>query len=91
MINVDFLTLSILILSLGLKKNTLTTLLTLEILRVIIIIVTLKIGTEIFFGLMILCIGACEGAVGLGALVRISRMIGLGLYDEYTFDTHIPY
>ena len=87
MIKVEYLSILMLLMSLGLKKkNTLTTLLTLEILRIIIIFVILKIGNEIFFGLLMLCIGACEGAVGLGALVRMSRLIAQRIYDTYTMN-----
>ena len=66
---------ALLLRSFGLKKkHTLTVLLTLELLCLHAIIITLLLGFEIFFGLLIVCVGACEGAVGLGALVRIIRI-----------------
>lgn len=56
------------------KKNILTTLFTLEIYRLLIIITIILKGGETFHGLLLICVGACEGAVGLGTLVSMVRM-----------------
>ena len=74
MFKIETLTLLMIIIALGLKKHRLTTLLLLEILCLFIVITSLKNGIEIFFRLILICVGACEGAVGLGALIRMSRM-----------------
>ena len=55
------------------KKHALTLLLQLELLNLLIILVILYIGVEIFFCMLMVCVRACEGAVGLGALIRIIR------------------
>lgn len=39
-----------------------------------IIILTLILGIEVFNALIMICVGACEGAVGLGSLIRVSRL-----------------
>ena len=57
------------------KVYGLTRLLTLEI-TVILIFVRLLGGAEPFFCLFLLCVGACEGAVGLSCLVRVVRAKG---------------
>lgn len=38
-----------------------------------IIILTLMLGLEIFYVVLFACIAACEGAVGLSALISIIR------------------
>ena len=69
------LTLTIILTSFGLKKkHVLTVLLSLELLCIVIIIYTLNLGLEIFFGLVMICIGACEGAVGLGCIIGLIRI-----------------
>ena len=55
------------------KKQTLRLLITLEIFIILIIMGMALLGIEIFFILLLICIGACEGAVGLGALIGITR------------------
>ena len=77
MIKLEVIALLLLIGSIGLKKHALTALLTLEILRLFIIIITLIIGIDIFFGLIMICIGACEGAVGLATLIGNTRVRSL--------------
>lgn len=57
------------------KTYGLTCLLTLEIVVILIFIGLLR-GAEPFFCLFLLCVGACEGAVGLSCLVRIVRAKG---------------
>ena len=75
MFKLEVLTLLLLLISLAIKKkNTLTVLLTLEIIRIIIILITLLFGVDIFFALLIICIGACEGAVGLRTLIAMTRI-----------------
>jgi len=56
------------------KKNILTTLLTLEIFMILIIVSIIIKGFDIFISLMAICIGVCEGAVGLSALIRMTRI-----------------
>jgi len=58
------------------KKHVLTMLLTLELFSVLIVIIALLGGKEVFFSILMICIGACEGAVGLGAMARLSRTGG---------------
>lgn len=75
MFKLEIITMALILASFGLKKkHSLTVLLSLEFLRLLIIIMTLIIGLDMFFGLIIVCIGACEGAVGLRALIRITRI-----------------
>ena len=68
--------------AIGLKQNSLTLLLCLELLRLLLVIRLIVYGVELFYSLLLVCIGACEGAVGLGALVRLSRYEGLSLYGN---------
>jgi len=74
MFKIETLTLLLIIIALGLKKHGLTTLLLLEILCLYIVITALKNGIEMFYRLILICVGACEGAVGLGALIRMRRI-----------------
>ena len=77
MLKLEAITLVVLITSFAIKKkHALTVLLILEIYRLMIIVIVLTMGLELFFGLLLICIGACEGAVGLGTLVRMTRIIG---------------
>ena len=76
----ESITLILVIISMGLKKNALTILLTLEILVIIIIIYSFYFGLDFFFGLILICVGACEGAVGLSALICMSRTSSQHLY-----------
>lgn len=46
----------------------------LELLVLLLILLTMLIGHEIFFSMILICVGACEGAVGLSALISINRM-----------------
>ena len=84
MIKLEILTLILLISGFGIKKkNILTVLLSLEIYRLIIILLSLILGVEIFFGMMLVCIGACEGVVGLRTLIsntRLKNAHGTGVY-----------
>lgn len=77
MTKLNIATFIVLILSFRLKKHTLTLLLTLELLILLILYGTYLMSSETSFVLMIVCVGACEGAVGLGVLVGITRMKGL--------------
>ena len=75
MFKLEVVTMLGLLLSFGLKKqHVLTLLLTLELFRIIIIILTFTNGINTFFRLLLICIGACEGAVGLGTIIRITRI-----------------
>ena len=75
MFKLELATILMVIISLGLKKKrVLTTLITLELFRLLIIFSMVLNGDEIHNGLMIICIGACEGAVGLGTMIRITRL-----------------
>lgn len=61
-------------LSLGIKKkHSISYLLTLEILVLLILRGTIQLGLDVFFLLLMLAVGACEGAVGLRAMIRIAR------------------
>lgn len=60
-------------LSLGIKKHPLSLLLTLEIINLIIIMLLIKEGIEIYYVLLFICVGACEGALGLRVIIRIIR------------------
>lgn len=64
----------LLILSIALKKHSLTILLRLELIILIVIILTLIFGQDLFYVLIIICVGACEGAVGLSAIISIARL-----------------
>ena len=79
MLKIEVLTLLFLLMRLGIKKHTLTVLLTLEITRVLIIYKSLTLGLDMFYGLIIVCIGACEGAVGLRMIIGINRLKILNL------------
>ena len=79
MINIEVFTLIMLMVAFGVKKHALSLLIMLEFLSLLIILITLKLGLDIFFRLMLLCVGACEGAVGLGTLIRISRVLNFRL------------
>ena len=74
------LTLGLLFSSIGLKKHALTVLLTLEIISLIIIIIIIYYGVEVFFTIVMVCVRACEGAVGLSALIRSSRSLSISHY-----------
>jgi len=64
-------TLLLLLLSLIFKKQCLTLLLSLELLVLFLLFVVLQ--HEMFYALLLICVGACEGAVGLSALIHITR------------------
>ena len=64
----------LILISFGLKKHTLTLLLNLELLCLLAIVLTLILGLEAFNALLMICVGACEGAVGLGSLVSLTRI-----------------
>ena len=73
MLKIEVCTLLFLLMRLGMKKHTLSVLLTLELTRILIIYITLSLGLDIFYGLIIVCIGACEGAVGLSMIIGSNR------------------
>jgi len=56
------------------KKHGLTLLLTLEIICLLLILLFLRSGIEVFYGMMLICVGACEGVIGLRALIAITRV-----------------
>ena len=74
MLKVELLTLRLLLVTIIMKNHTLRILLTLELIILIIIIFTLIYGLDMFYVLIMICIGACEGAVGLRAIIRLSRL-----------------
>jgi len=75
MINLNIITLLIIVSAIGIKKkHIITVLFTLELLSLLIILTTLNIGLELFVGIILLCIAACGGAVGLGAIIRVTRI-----------------
>lgn len=55
------------------KKHRISYLITLEILILLILRGTLQIGLDVFFVLLMLAVGACEGAVGLRVMIKIAR------------------
>ena len=73
MFKITTLTLILVLLAFRQKKHTLSVLLTLEILILLIIISTLYQGIDIFYSLLMICVGACEGAVGLRTIIRVTR------------------
>ena len=58
----------------------LTFLLLIEVLSLSIIFLSIVMGLDIFFSLIMICVGACEGAVGLGTMIGMSRVNGLERY-----------
>lgn len=64
----------LLMLSICTKKHPLSVLLLLEVLVLVILLHSMIIGVEIFYCLMLICVGACEGAIGLGALIGLRRI-----------------
>lgn len=50
-------------------------LLRLELFILVIIRLFMYSGLEIFYSLMIICIGACEGAVGLACMIGLKRVV----------------
>ena len=74
MFKIELMTLALLMVSIALKKHSLTILLRLELMILMVIILTLIFGQDLFYVLIIICIGACEGAVGLRTLIRIARL-----------------
>ena len=79
MFKLMILTLIMILSSFGFKKHPLTLLLSLEIMSLLIIIVSLILGIDLFHGLLMICIGACEGAVGLRTLIGNSRVGGVSI------------
>ena len=75
MLKIDCFAYFLLLSSFGIKKkHTLTLLLSLELLCLLIIYSVFIWNLEPFFGLMLICVGAREGAVGLGTLIRRMRL-----------------
>ena len=76
MLKISYLNIILISVSLGLKKrHTLIILLTLELWVLIIILLLMMSGLEIFFGILIICVGACEGVIGLRSLIRRTRVV----------------
>jgi len=74
MFKLEILTLLLISARFGLKKkNALTVLLTLEIFSLLIIMTMLLKGLDVYQGLILICIRACEGAVGLGTMISMNR------------------
>lgn len=74
MIKLLFLTYFFLILSVCLnKRHVLTVLLILELLG-LLVLTPFILGNSLFFSLILLCVLAGGGALGLGALISISRV-----------------
>ena len=70
---IEIITLGLIFASLRIKKKYgLSILITLELIILTLIAVVVK-GREIFFTLLMICVGAREGAVGLAAIIRIKR------------------
>lgn len=62
------------------KKNVLSLLLTLECI-ILFLFIILVFSRELFFSVIFLRVGACEGAVGLGCLVGLIRCTGQGILN----------
>jgi len=75
MVKLELITIIILIGCFGLKKkHPLTVLLTLELFLLIIVKTVIRLGVEMYFALILICIGACEAAVGLSTFIRRARV-----------------
>ena len=74
MIKMSVISFLFLFLSLTMKKHYLTVLLILEMLCLIILVVLVLANIEGFLRLFVICIGACECAVGLGSMIGGSRV-----------------
>ena len=73
-------TICLILMSFTMKKHVLSVLLTLELLLLFLIYLSIIMGVELFFGLLIICVGACEGAVGLGSIISVTRTRSYGKY-----------
>ena len=73
MLKLQVLRIVLVFLTIGYKKHTLSLLLTLELLILLLIFITLRFGLNTFLILMMISIGACEGAVGLGTMIGLTR------------------
>lgn len=73
MFKMEILALLLILTRFSLKKNTLTVLLRLELFRLIIILSMIMQGLDVYQGLILICIRACEGAVGLGTMISMNR------------------
>lgn len=86
MVKLQIVTVTIAILALSIKKHVLTLLLRLELLILLLILLTLQMGSELFLRVILICVGACEGAVGLGSMIRITRGTRTTRIYENKFD-----
>ena len=73
MLKLECVSFFVVLFSLSLKKHSLSLLLSLELLTLLIVYVSVKAGLEVFLCFLFLCVGACEGAIGLSALVSLYR------------------
>lgn len=80
MLNFEVFSLMLFLTSFFRKKHYLSYLILLEILCLTTILFTLLLGLDIFFSLLMLCVGACEASVGLRTLIMSTRVSGLRLY-----------
>lgn len=80
MFKFETLTLLLFFIAFAWKKHLLTFLLLIEVLSLSIIFLSIVMGLDIFFSLIMICVGACEGAVGLGTMIGMSRVNGLERY-----------
>ena len=74
MFKIQIISFLLIVASYGLKKRPLAILVSLELLCLLIVSLALTLGIDCFFGLMLLCLGACEGVVGLGSLIARRRI-----------------
>jgi len=74
MFKLQIISLILIVASYGLKKRPLAMLVSLELLCLVIVYLALTMCIDCFFGLMLLCMGACEGVVGLGSLIAMRRV-----------------
>ena len=73
MFEIELLTILFVIIAVAMKTHSLTILICLELIILLIIVLTIIYGRDLFYCLIMICIGACEGAVGLRSLICITR------------------
>ena len=73
MVKLIRITIILAILATTLKKHALTLLLVIETIVLLLLYYAFWLSVDLFFVLMIISVGACEGAVGLRTLISMSR------------------
>jgi len=74
MLKIILLTIFLILIAFGIKKkHALTYLFQLEILCLLLIFFLIQYH-ELFFGILLICVRACEAVVGLSAIVSLARV-----------------